>query len=229
MKSGAVPEDQEGIDRLLTIMRRLREPGGCPWDREQDHRSLRTYLLEETHEVLDAIDKGDDESLREELGDLLLQVVFHCRIAEESGRFTFEDVIRTVCDKLVRRHPHVFGDVEVSGTEDVLRNWEKIKLSEAGDQGGILSGVPRSLPALLLAYRVLSKLARVHGADGPGFQVSSSTLVQEMVPEADKEEMSARLGELLFGVVHAAWRRELDPETALREYTRRIMDKYETV
>src|SRR6188508_2196548 len=137
----------EALGRLFDIMARLRAPGGCPWDREQTHETLRPYVLEEAYEVLDAIDRGDSAGLRDELGDLLLQVVFHAELARERGDFAIADVARAIADKLVRRHPHVFADVQVSGADDVVRNWQQIKAAERAErrvEGGVLADVPRA-------------------------------------------------------------------------------------
>jgi MazG family protein len=138
------------FERLLDIMRTLREPGGCPWDREQTHASLRPFVLEETYEVLEAIEHGTPDQLREELGDFLFEAVFLSRISEEAGDFDIGGVIDAICDKLVRRHPHVFGDTKVSGSAEVLKNWEQIKAVEKKDRGA-LEGIPTAMPALLRA------------------------------------------------------------------------------
>ena len=152
------------INRLLEIMARLRSPTGCPWDREQDHRSLRWHAVEEVYELIDAIESGDDHELEEELGDLLLQVVFHCQLARERGVFDFDRVARNIADKLVRRHPHVFGDVKVKDVDQVWANWEKIKRAEkhgtVRERPSALDGVPKHLPALLRAEKLLKKSRR---------------------------------------------------------------------
>src|SRR6185295_4096658 len=144
---------KSAINDLLTVMARLRSPTGCPWDREQDHKSIRFHAVEEVYELLDAIEAGDDQEMAEELGDLLLQVVFHCQLAQERGAFDFEQVARRIVDKLIRRHPHVFGDVKVKDVAQVWANWEKIKKAEkAGTKHAresALDGIPRHLPALL--------------------------------------------------------------------------------
>ena len=145
--------------KLVQVMKRLRGKKGCPWDHEQDHESLRPYLLEETYEVLEAIDKQDDEEMSEELGDLLLQIVFHAQIAAERGKFTIDDVARKIVEKLERRHPHVFGKTKVSGSDEVLQNWEEIKKDEG--KVSVLAGVPDHLPALLRARRVQEKAKRL--------------------------------------------------------------------
>ena len=159
------PADWKPIDRLVEVMRILRGPGGCPWDHKQTLETLKEHLVEESHEVLDAIDSGDRDKLREELGDLLLQVVFQAQIAREEGAFTFDDVATVITEKLIRRHPHVFGDLQVSGADEVLKNWEAIKKAEKKAEGdaprATLAGIPKSLPALHKAALVQKRVARV--------------------------------------------------------------------
>src|SRR5881409_248429 len=153
-------------DELLEIMARLRSPKGCPWDREQDHRSLRWHAVEEVYELLDAIEARDDHELEEELGDLLLQVVFHCQLAKERGAFDFEKVARHITDKLIRRHPHVFGDTKVKDVDEVWANWEKIKHAEKKgthrERASALDGIPKHLPALLRAEKLVKKARKAH-------------------------------------------------------------------
>ncbi len=162
---------RSALGRLLEIMARLRGPGGCPWDRQQDHRSLRWHAVEEAYELIDAIEAGDDHELEEELGDMLMQVVFHCQLARERGAFDFERVARHIADKLVRRHPHVFGEVKVKGVNQVWANWERIKRAEK--QGtrharpSALDGIPKHLPALLRAEKLLKKARRAKLAPKP--------------------------------------------------------------
>ena len=160
----------QSFDRIVEIMAALRAPGGCPWDRKQTHESLKPYLLEETYEVLETIDQQDKPKLREELGDVLLQVLFHSQIASETGAFTVTDVMDQLGDKLIRRHPHVFqkppGDAEAVSSEQVLHRWEEIKRAErkeSGRTGSVLHDVPKTLPALLRAYQVTARAARVSG------------------------------------------------------------------
>src|SRR5882672_5479067 len=152
------------INDLLRVMARLRSPTGCPWDREQDHMSLRFHAVEEVYELIDAIEAGDDHEMREELGDLLLQVVFHCRLARERGAFDFDQVARHITDKLIRRHPHVFGDLKVKDVDQVWANWEKIKQAEKHGtrhaRPSVLDGIPRHLPALLRAEKLVKKARR---------------------------------------------------------------------
>lgn len=155
---------RNGMDQLLKIMARLRSPTGCPWDREQNHRSLRWHAVEEAYELIDAIEAGDDSELEEELGDLLLQVVFHCQLAKERGAFNFQNVVDHICAKLIRRHPHVFGKVKVKDVDQVWANWEKIKRAEKQgtrhSRPSALDGIPRHLPALLRAEKLIKKARR---------------------------------------------------------------------
>src|SRR5262245_36504997 len=160
----ADPSVAETFTRLVDIMARLRAPGGCPWDREQTPESLRPYLLEEVYEVLDAIDAGDPDGIRDELGDLLLQIVFQSQLAAEAGRFDVADVAQAIAEKLVRRHPHVFADVSVRDADEVMRNWRRIKAEErraAGKDGDLFVGVPAALPALVRAQQLGEKAAHV--------------------------------------------------------------------
>jgi MazG family protein len=211
---------------LVSVIRTLRTPGiGCPWDLEQDHRTLRPYLIEEAYEVLDAIDRNDDRGLCEELGDLLLQVVLHAQIADDRGAFSIAEVARDIAAKMVRRHPHVFGGVLVNGSAEVLRNWEKIKAAEKAARGGTttaadaLASVPEALPALLRAQRLGQKAARTQGgADAPtGVQEALSTL--ETSP--DREHA---LGEILFGICQLARRLGVNAEDSLRAANRRFVE-----
>lgn len=220
--------------RLVELMQRLLQPDGCPWDREQTLLTLRRYVLEEACEVIDAIDGGDRNELRDELGDLLLQVVFQAELARVEGAFGPDDVVAGICDKLVRRHPHVFGDVEVQGAGEVLRNWERIKAAERAQQAdrkGVLSGVARSLPALTRAQRVGEKVARV-GFDWPDARGSRGKVQEELaeldvaIAGGDPGRIEAELGDVLFALVNLARHAGVDAEGALRgtidKFTRRF-------
>lgn len=173
------------INDLLAVMARLRSPTGCPWDREQDHRTLRFHAVEEVYELLDAIEAGDDHEMAEELGDLLLQVVFHCQLAGERGAFDFEKVARNITDKLIRRHPHVFGDVKVKNVEQVWANWEQIKRAEKKgtkhERPSAFDGIPRHLPALLRAEKLVKKArkAKVITAAKPAKKISRRDLAEQ--------------------------------------------------
>jgi tetrapyrrole methylase family protein/MazG family protein/ATP diphosphatase len=202
------------IDRLVGIMAKLRDPnGGCPWDLEQDFASIAPYTLEEAYEVDDAIRRGDMKGLCDELGDLLLQVVFHTRMAEEAGHFCFDDVVGAICEKLVRRHPHVFGDAEIRTSEEQTRSWEAIKAEERAQAGASthpLDEVPLALPALARAAKLLRRAARA-GLSAP-------------VPALGEKLDATVLGERLFALVALAHRDGLDPEQALRDANARFIE-----
>lgn len=229
--------DGAALERLVDIMARLRGPDGCPWDREQDLRSVRPYLIEEAYEVLEALDADDVPEHRTELGDLLLQIVFQARLREEQGEFAFADVADAVSDKLVRRHPHVFGDTKVEDTREVLENWARLKEQERRGQGKVdpsaLDGVPTALPALVRAERLGEKASRV-GFDWPdAAQVRRKVdeelaEVDEAIAAGDRERLSEELGDLLFSVAQLARRLDVHPEDALREagtkFDRRFRD-----
>src|SRR5262245_155448 len=205
--------------RLVELMQRLLQPDGCPWDREQTLVTLRRYVLEEACEVIDAIDGGDRAELRAELGDLLLQVVFLAELARAEGSFGPDDVVAGICDKLVRRHPHVFAGAEAADANEVLRNWERIKAAErAGkDDPGVLGRVPRSLPALTRAQRVGEKVARV-GFDWPDARGSRAKVTEELgeldaaIDCHDKDRIEAELGDVFFALVNLARHVEVDAE-----------------
>lgn len=220
------------FQQIMTIMRRLRAPGGCPWDAEQTHESLKRYLLEESYEVLEAIDNGSDELLKEELGDLLLQPVFHAAIAEERGAFTMDDVLATLSDKLIRRHPHVFGDQVITDSEAQIANWEKIKKTEKGEERrSALSGIPPHLPALMKAQKITEKASRV-GFDWEHVdQVMAKVLeelheFEEAMEQGRQDRMEAELGDLLFAIVNLGRFLALDPEEALRKTIARFQNRF---
>jgi tetrapyrrole methylase family protein / MazG family protein len=237
--SADAPAD-DPIRRLLDIMRTLRSDGGCPWDREQTLDSLKPFLIEESHEVLDAIDSGDRAALKEELGDLLLQVVFQSRLCEEEGAFAFDDVARAIGDKLVRRHPHVFGDVSVRDTREVLRNWDAIKKSEkqTDRSSSLLDGVPRSLPALRRAHAIQHRAARV-GFEWddlpPVFEKLQEEIgeVLDAVEDGRTERVVDELGDLLFAAVNVCRFLGHDAEDALegtiQKFVRRFAELEERV
>jgi tetrapyrrole methylase family protein/MazG family protein/ATP diphosphatase len=213
-------QDGASLPWLVGVMRRLLAPEGCPWDREQTFLTLRKYVLEEACEVLDAIDSGDRLSLREELGDLLLQIVFHSELARREGSFAIDDVVAGIVNKLVERHPHVFGEIDATTTDEVLRNWEKLKAKKKQGQG-ILDGVPRSLPALTRAQRIGEKVARV-GFDWPNATGSRAKVTEELgeldkaLASSDTAAMEEELGDVLFALVNLARQLHLDAEGALR-------------
>lgn len=212
----------EAFDELVRLMARLRAPDGCPWDREQTHRSIKPYLIEEAYEVAEAIDHNDDRELCTELGDLLLQIVFHAQMAAEDGRFSIADVARSINDKLIRRHPHVFADTTVSGTDEVLRNWSRIKATERQqhDDRSALAGVPRAMPALLRAQRLGEKAAHV-GFDWDDAGGVLAKLREELaeletaVQSGNRAASEAELGDLLFAATSLARHLALSAEEAV--------------
>jgi len=238
----------EWFERLVELQARLRAPNGCPWDREQTHATLRTYLIEEAYEVLDAMNSGDDAKFANEMGDLLLQVVFHSQIAREEGRFTVADVIREVHEKMVRRHPHVFGEKRAKDAAEVLRNWEQIKAQERQgerkqessetakkeeERKSLLDGVPRGLPATMEGLQLTRKASRA------GFDWESATGVFEKLREEidelrnaseanDARRVEEEMGDLLFAAVNLARFLQVDPEIALKnantKFTRRFRE-----
>jgi MazG family protein len=210
-------------------MHRLRAPDGCPWDREQTHQSLARHLLEEAHEVLEAIDAGHPDRLREELGDLLLQVVFHAEMASQEGVFDIDGVAEGITAKLVRRHPHVFGDVEVDSAAQVLVNWERIKTEEKGEHP-IDDEIPATLPALARASKVQRRAAGV-GFDWRTKEAALEKVREELaeLEEAEPERAEEELGDVLFAVAALARRLNVDPESALRRATGRFASRFETM
>ncbi len=215
---------------LVALMQRLLGEGGCPWDREQDMKSLRRYVLEEACEVIDAIDEGDPVHIQEELGDLALQVVFLGELGRRDAGFGPDDVVRGIVEKLVRRHPHVFGETQVSGSSEVLQNWEAIKAQEKAGRG-VLDGVPRSLPALYRAQSMSDKVSRV-GFDWPDGRGSRDKVSEELaeVDEAilggDKQRVEDELGDLLFSIVNLARHHGVDAELALRNTSDRFARRF---
>jgi len=243
--------------KLAAVMARLRAPGGCPWDREQTHSTLRTYLIEEAYEVLDALDSKDDSKFAEELGDLLLQVLFHAQIAAEDRRFSINDVIREIHDKMIRRHPHVFGNVKAKTSAQVLRNWELLKKQErqsknshapvgaglarpsssdssstSSHAGSLLDGVPHNVPALLEAFQLTRKAARI-GFDWPNVEgifdklhEESAELREVLHNKEPESRIEAELGDILFVAVNLSRFLNVDPEIALHKasakFTRRF-------
>lgn len=226
------PEDGLQLARLRAIMHRLRAPGGCPWDAEQTHESLLPNLIEEAYETVDTIRRGDWDHLKEELGDLLLQVVFHSELAEEAGRYGFDDVARGVSDKLVRRHPHVYADSAVDDTEGVLNQWDDIKRQEKGDEGQpYLHNTGKGLPAMLRASKLQKKAAKV-GFDWPDdggvvdkMREELAEVEQELV-SGDRVKLGEELGDLLFSVVNLARRHQLDPEILLESTNVKFEDRF---
>ena len=220
-------DDIERMAALIEVVRRLRAPGGCPWDREQTHASLRATMLEEAYEVLEAIDETSMPKLREELGDVLLQVLMQSAIAEEAREFTLGDVAEAVREKLVRRHPHVFGSTVVSGSDEVVRNWEALKAKEYGRESA-LDGVQRSLPALQWAWSLQRRAANV-GFDWPDVEGALDKIreeLEELRQASTVEDQEAEFGDLLFTMVNVARKLGINPEDALRGSTGRFEARF---
>ncbi|HET7109007.1 MAG TPA: nucleoside triphosphate pyrophosphohydrolase [Candidatus Acidoferrum sp.] len=257
-KSSRAQNPGPAFAKLAAVMARLRAPGGCPWDREQTHSTLRTYLIEEAYEVLDALDSRDDSKFAEELGDLLLQVLFHAQIATEARRFSINDVIREIHDKMIRRHPHVFGNVKAKTSAQVLRNWELLKKQERASKSAtptpnsesftsstsftsftsnssrdsLLDGVPSTIPALLRAFQLTRKAARI-GFDWPNVEgifdklLEESAELREVLHKKESESrIESELGDILFVAVNLSRFLNVDPEIALHKasakFTRRF-------
>jgi MazG family protein len=226
------------LQRLAEIVKLLRSEEGCPWDREQSLKTVRQFVLEEAYEVADAIDSGSNEQIKTELGDLLLQVFLLSQIAADEGLFGIDEVAEAITEKLIRRHPHVFGDTVVSGTQDVLRNWEQIKADERQAEGekaplSVLKGVPKILPALMRAEKVSRKAARA-GFDWP----DADSVLQKVEEETEEvkaslsgesDAVTAELGDLLFAVVNLARKKEIDPEAALNRATERFAARFDAL
>src|SRR5438309_1157332 len=234
------------FEKLVAVQARLRAPNGCPWDREQTHQSLRTYLIEEAYEVVEALESGSDAKFAEEMGDLLLQIVFHSQIAREEGRFTVAEVIREIHDKMIRRHPHVFGKTRVKDSAQVLRNWEQIKAEERRISGGkgdsspgdglpkeasLLDGVSRALPATLEGFQLTRKASRIgfdwENSGGVFEKMGEETEeLKKALEEADHLKTEEELGDLLFAAVNLSRFLKVDPEIALKKanakFTRRF-------
>jgi MazG family protein len=242
--SERVPDEQRqpagpGFARLVEIMARLRAPGGCPWDREQNFDTIKPYLLEETYEVMDAIDARDWEGLADELGDLLLQAVFFAQMASEEGRFDIADSLLAINSKLVRRHPHVFADADAKTSDDVLRRWDEIKAVEKESKGaappkGLLGGVPRSLPALVEAQKIAAKAA-ASGFDWENIDQVFDKMREELAEidaaraTGNAAQIEDEIGDLLFVVVNIARFLKVDPEQALRKANSKFRRRFSHV
>jgi tetrapyrrole methylase family protein/MazG family protein len=224
----SLPRDLHKFNTLVSIIARLRAPDGCPWDRQQTHKSLRENLLSECYEVLEALDKEDSDKLCEELGDLLLQIVLHAQIAADDGEFELKDVINSISAKIVHRHPHIFGSTKVSSAEEVMHNWEALKQEEREDDASMLESVPVSMPALAYAYEISRRAARA-GFDWEDVDGVIDKLVEEVreLKEADgREEKEHEYGDLLFTLVNIARREGIDSEAVLREANRRFFRRF---
>ena len=221
------------IEDLLDIVRLLRGEGGCPWDREQTHKSIKSDFIEETCEAIEAIDLEDTELLREELGDVLLQVVFHCRIEEETNSFTFNDVCDEICKKLILRHPHVFGDVTAKTTDQVLKNWDAIKMETKGQERytDTLTSVAKSLPALMRAQKVGKRAMRAGmdfrcAEDAVACIENEKSELDAAIANGDKANIEEEIGDLLFSCVNAARHLGVDAELALKSATEKFIKRF---
>jgi len=222
----------KAFEKLVGIMAKLRSAEGCPWDREQTHKSLRPYLMEEAYEVLEMLDEGNEEGLMEELGDLILQPVFHAQISKENGRFDMEDVLNTINAKLIRRHPHVFGDVEINTAEEQRIHWENLKKHEG--KKSVLDGVPRAAPALMRACRIQQKASTVGfdwGETGPVWDKIHEELdeLKNAVKSGSAENMHEEFGDLLFALVNLARFLKINPEDSLREAVEKFIRRFQQV
>ena len=226
-------KDKYDINDLLEIMSLLRSPGGCPWDAEQTHESIRNSLIEETYEVIEAINKNDRELLLEELGDVLLQVVFHAQMEKEKQSFDFSDVCDGICKKLVERHPHVFGSVNVENTDEVLKNWDDIKRKSKGQktQGSAMEKIPKELPALMRAEKIQSKAKKV-GFDWPEIGGALDALeseikeLKEAMQSGIYDEIENEMGDVLFSCVNVARFLDVDSELALTRSNEKFITRF---
>jgi tetrapyrrole methylase family protein/MazG family protein len=219
-------EEMRSFDKLVAIIARLRGPGGCPWDREQTHDSIKGNMLEEAYEAVETIDKGDMTKLCEELGDILMQIVLHSQMAKEAGSFEIGDVIQKICDKLIYRHPHVFGESKVKDSSEVLANWEELKRREG--KGELLAGLPKNMPSLAYAQAVGRRVARV-GFDWETVDDIIDKLseeVAELQQAADHQQRVMEFGDLLFTLVCIARRMDIDAEAALRGCNERFYKRF---
>jgi MazG family protein len=227
----SLPKEPEKFETLVNIIGRLRAPDGCPWDREQTHASLRANLLSECYEVLEALDSGDAGKLCEELGDLLLQIVLHAQIAKDEGEFEISDVIKSISEKIVRRHPHIFGSVKVKDSTEVMHNWEDLKKEERKAGVSMLAGVPKEMPALAYAYEISRRAVRV-GFEWEDMEGVIDKLAEEVreIKDAESQEQKAReFGDLLFTLVNVARWHGIDSEAALREANRKFYRRFSTL
>jgi tetrapyrrole methylase family protein/MazG family protein len=224
----SLPENLNSFDTLVEIIARLRAPDGCPWDKEQTHKTLRENLLSETYEVLEALDKGEAAELCEELGDLLLQIVLHAQIAKDDKEFEIGDVIKSISTKIIRRHPHIFGTTKVNNADDVMHNWEVLKKQEREAGKSMLEGVPKEMPALAYAYEISRRAVRV------GFEWENLQGVIDKIQEEAREIKAAKnqaektdeIGDMLFTLVNFARWQGVDPEAALREANQKFYRRF---
>lgn len=225
------PDNLHKFDTFVDIIARLRAPDGCPWDKEQTHRSLRENLLSEAYEVLEALDEADSAKLREELGDLLLQIVLHAQIAKDDGEFEIYEVIKGISEKIVRRHPHIFGNKKVKDSTEVMHNWEVLKKEEREAGKSMLDGVPRQMPALAYAYEISRRAVRV-GFEWENIEGVIDKLIEEIgeIKEAaGTEEKTQEFGDILFTLVNFARWQGIDAEAALREANSKFYRRFSSV
>ena len=240
---GNAPENVEGhhyFRKLVELMDTLRGPGGCPWDREQTPETLKAMLIEESYEVLEALDWSSPDALCDELGDLLLQIVFHSRIAKEKGEFDIDDVCRTIHQKMVRRHPHVFGQARFESSEELLRAWERIKAGEKKERGqceerkSLLETLPDRLPAIYATYQMSAKAARV-GFDWPSLESVGDKVMEEFqelvdaVRQGNETDIREEVGDFLFAAINVARFLQVDPETSLNRANRKFSHRYRSL
>lgn len=231
--SGFIIKEKYNIDDLLEIMKMLRSENGCPWDRQQTHESIKNNLIEETYEVIEAIDKNSAEMLREELGDLLLQVVFHSQMETEMNSFTFEDVADEVCKKLVERHPHIFGDIKVHSADDVLKNWDSIKKESKNQQtySDTLDAVPKVFPALMRAQKISKRAARAgydykNATAAAGDLFSETEEFKKALESGNTKQCEEELGDVMFSCVNVAAKLGLDAEQTLTASTEKFIKRF---
>jgi tetrapyrrole methylase family protein/MazG family protein len=222
------------LEELVNIMAALRGPNGCPWDKKQTRQSLKAFLHEEAHEVLEALDENNPESIKEELGDLLFQIVFHCQIAKEQGEFDIADVIKGISQKMTARHPHVFGSESFQTPEEVLVHWEKHKRQEKKHQKSILEGVPRSMPALILAHSIQERASRV-GFDWSESRGATEKLDEEIsefkaaLESKERQHMEEELGDILFSLVNISRFIGVNPEDALKKTIKKFTSRFQFI
>ncbi|MFH0703014.1 MAG: nucleoside triphosphate pyrophosphohydrolase [bacterium] len=222
----------ENLNKLIETVKKLRSPDGCPWDKEQTHKSLRENLIQETYEAIDAIENGDIKELKEELGDVLLQVLLHSQIASEEDKFDIEDVAQTINDKIIRRHPHVFGKVKVKDSDEVLVNWEKIKKQEKPERISALSGIVESQPALMAAAQISKKAVKV-GFEWQNVEALWECLeseikeFQQAVDSGDENKIEEEMGDILFSVVNVARWHKIDAELALLKANKKFIKRFQ--
>lgn len=221
----------ENLEKLISVISVLRSPQGCPWDREQTHKSLKRNMLEEAYEAVDAMESGDMKHLREELGDVLLQVLLHSQIAEEEGAFSIDDVAKVLKDKLIHRHPHVFGDTKVSNSNDVIENWDKLKQEEKPHRTSAMDGISKSQSALMSAQKISKKAVKT-GFEWPDeeslYECINSEFreFKEAKQKQDTENMEEELGDILFAVVNLARWNKIDAEQALLKANKKFMSRF---